>query len=133
MEKKYIFGIDAGGTKVAYGLFDLDGKLLDRFQHPTDIDANGPVFCDKVIATVNEILAKHCANLAWCHKESDATDRLRSTDSNCIEGWDGEMGVHSPWSFLGFLAIRPSPCIRGGGAIIPDLLSAGSGKPLDKW
>lgn len=63
MEKKYIFGIDAGGTKVAYGLFDLDGKLLDRFQHPTDIDANGPVFCDKVIATVNEILAKHCANL----------------------------------------------------------------------
>ena len=26
MEKKYIFGIDAGGT-VAYGLFDLDGRV----------------------------------------------------------------------------------------------------------
>lgn len=63
MEKKYIFGIDAGGTKVAYGLFDLDGKLLDRFQHPTDIDADGPAFCDKVIATVNGILEKHSAGL----------------------------------------------------------------------
>lgn len=64
MEKKYIFGIDAGGTKVAYGLFDLDGKLLDRFQHPTDIDADGPAFCDKVIETVNGILAKHRAELS---------------------------------------------------------------------
>ena len=63
MEKKYIFGIDAGGTKVAYGLFDLDGKLLDRFQHPTDIEADGPVFCDKVIVTVKDILAKHNATL----------------------------------------------------------------------
>lgn len=63
MEKKYIFGIDAGGTKVAYGLFDLEGKLLDRFQHPTDIDADGPVFCDKVIETVKEILVKYEATL----------------------------------------------------------------------
>lgn len=58
MEKKYIFGIDAGGTKVAYGLFDMDGKLLDRYQHPTDIEADGPVFCDQVIATVRQILAE---------------------------------------------------------------------------
>ena len=63
MQHKYIFGIDAGGTKVAYGLFDLDGKLLDRFQHPTDIDADGPAFCDKVIETVKEILNKHAAGL----------------------------------------------------------------------
>lgn len=63
MEKKYIFGIDAGGTKVAYGLFDLEGKLLDRFQHPTDIEADGPVFCEKVIATVRDMLKKNAAVL----------------------------------------------------------------------
>jgi len=63
MGKKYIFGIDAGGTKVAYGLFDLEGKLLDRFQHPTAIEADGPAFCDEVIVTVKEILAKHAASL----------------------------------------------------------------------
>lgn len=63
MEKKYIFGIDAGGTKVAYGLFDLEGNLLDRFQHPTNIEADGPVFCDEVIATVKDILERHAASL----------------------------------------------------------------------
>ena len=63
MEKKYIFGIDAGGTKVAYGLFDLNGNLLDRFQHPTSIEADGPAFCDEVIVTVKEILAGRGASL----------------------------------------------------------------------
>ena len=58
LEKKYIFGIDAGGTKVAYGLFNMDGDLLDRYQHPTDIEADGPAFSDKVIVTVKEILEK---------------------------------------------------------------------------
>ena len=40
MCKKYRIGIDAGGTKVAYGLFDADGQLLDRMQHPSDINAD---------------------------------------------------------------------------------------------
>lgn len=63
MEKKYIFGIDAGGTKVAYGLFDREGALLDRHQHPTDIEADGPAFSDQVIASVKEILEKNHASL----------------------------------------------------------------------
>ena len=63
MEKKYIFGIDAGGTKVAYGLFDREGNLLARCQHPTDIEADGPAFSDQVIATVQEMLAKNQASL----------------------------------------------------------------------
>lgn len=67
MGKKYIFGIDAGGTKVAYGLFDMEGNLLDRYQHPTDIEADGPAFSDKVIATVREILAKNHASLEEVH------------------------------------------------------------------
>ncbi len=67
MEKKYIFGIDAGGTKVAYGLFNMDGDLLDRYQHPTDIEADGPAFSDKVIVTVKEILEKNHASLEEVH------------------------------------------------------------------
>ena len=67
MDKKYIFGIDAGGTKVAYGLFDMEGNLLDRYQHPTDIEADGPAFSDKVIATVKEILEKNHASLEEVH------------------------------------------------------------------
>lgn len=63
MEKKYIFGIDAGGTKVAYGLFDRKGNLLDKYQHPTDIQADGPAFSEQLIKTINEILKEHQAAL----------------------------------------------------------------------
>lgn len=59
MCKKYRIGIDAGGTKVAYGLFDADGQLLDRMQHPSDINADGPAFSDRMIETIREIEKKH--------------------------------------------------------------------------
>ena len=54
---QYRMGIDAGGTKVAYGLFDENNNLVDRFQHPTPIDADGPAFCDLLVDTVNKICA----------------------------------------------------------------------------
>lgn len=63
MEKKYIFGIDAGGTKVAYGLFDREGNLLDKYQHPTDIQADGPAFSRQLIETINKILEEHGTTL----------------------------------------------------------------------
>ena len=55
----YRIGIDAGGTKVAYGLFDDENHLLDRFQHPTPIEADGPAFCDLVIESVDAMLKKN--------------------------------------------------------------------------
>lgn len=64
MEKKYIFGIDAGGTKVAYGLFDREGVLLDKYQHPTDIEADGQAFCEQIIGTIRKILEEHRAGLS---------------------------------------------------------------------
>jgi len=59
MEKRYIIGIDAGGTKVAYGLFDPAGTILDRRQHPTDAAADGPQFSDTVIETVHRLLEQN--------------------------------------------------------------------------
>lgn len=63
MEKKYIFGIDAGGTKVAYGLFDRKGELLKKYQHPTNIEADGPAFSEEIIATIHKILEERQASL----------------------------------------------------------------------
>ena len=57
MEKQYAVGVDVGGTKVAYGLFDLKGDLLDRREHPSDRDAEGPAFSDQIIRTVEDILS----------------------------------------------------------------------------
>ncbi len=57
--QNYRIGIDAGGTKVAYGLFDEENHLLDRIQHPTPIEADGPAFSDMVIGSVEGLLAKN--------------------------------------------------------------------------
>ncbi|MCL2661833.1 MAG: ROK family protein [Oscillospiraceae bacterium] len=63
MAKDYVIGIDAGGTKVAYGLFDRAGEIVDRMQHPTDAEADGPAFSDQVINNVKSLANKH--NLAF--------------------------------------------------------------------
>ena len=60
----YRIGIDAGGTKVAYGLFDEENRLLDRFQQPTPTEADGPTFCGMVIDSIHTILEKNRLTLA---------------------------------------------------------------------
>ena len=57
--KPYKIGIDAGGTKVAYGLFDEHEKLIDRIQHPTPILADGPTFSDLLIHHLGQFMEKH--------------------------------------------------------------------------
>lgn len=59
MEQGPVIGIDVGGTKVAYGLFDRQGKLLDRIQHPTDMDCDGPTLCDLMIENVRTLVKKN--------------------------------------------------------------------------
>ena len=58
MEQKYTLGIDAGGTKVAYGLFDAEGNLIYRTQHPSDVRADGPAFADRMLKNIEMILEK---------------------------------------------------------------------------
>ena len=60
---RYRIGIDAGGTKVAYGLFDEKNVLVDRFQHPTPITADGPAFCDLVIESLHGLLRKNALEM----------------------------------------------------------------------
>ncbi len=55
----YAVGVDAGGTKVAYGLFDGAGALVDRMQHPTDAGADGPAFADAIARSVDELLQRN--------------------------------------------------------------------------
>ena len=55
----YRLGIDVGGTKAAYGLFDENDKLIDRSQHPTPIDADGPALSDLLIAGIHGILERN--------------------------------------------------------------------------
>ncbi|MEA5047408.1 MAG: ROK family protein [Eubacteriales bacterium] len=59
MQNGYVIGIDAGGTKVAYGLFDPAGERMDRIQHPTDICATGESFADTLIENIQNLLARN--------------------------------------------------------------------------
>jgi len=53
---KFVIGIDAGGTKVAYGLYDGKGVLVGRRQHPSDPAADGPSFSDTVIENIHGLM-----------------------------------------------------------------------------
>ena len=64
MRNHYVIGIDAGGTKVAYGLFGESGELLDRMQHPTDICAGGEAFSDTVAENIMALLSRNSLNEA---------------------------------------------------------------------
>ena len=35
MQDGYVIGVDAGGTKIAYGLFDSEFRLIDSMEFPT--------------------------------------------------------------------------------------------------
>ena len=52
----YIIGIDTGGTKTAYGLFDEDGQIIARRQHLTDPNADGPALSDVLIENIKTLL-----------------------------------------------------------------------------
>jgi glucokinase len=59
LKERFVIGIDAGGTKVAYGLFDSNGKIVDRLQHSTEADTDGPTFSDTLIENINILIEKN--------------------------------------------------------------------------
>ena len=52
-------GVDAGGTKVAYGLFDEENNLVGRRQHATPVEADGAQFSDLVVENCTALLEEH--------------------------------------------------------------------------
>ncbi|MCI1959358.1 MAG: ROK family glucokinase [Clostridia bacterium] len=46
-EKNFVFGIDIGGTDIKIGMFQKDGKLIEKWKIPTDKSDNGEnIFMD---------------------------------------------------------------------------------------
>ena len=57
--KKYVFGVDVGGTTVKLGLFDPEGEVKEKWEIPTRKEDNG----DHIIADIAEsIKEKMSAN-----------------------------------------------------------------------
>lgn len=56
---KYDLGIDVGGTKIAYGLFDDRHNIVDRFQEPTNAGGNALEVLEPILETCKKLLSKH--------------------------------------------------------------------------
>lgn len=57
--KKYVFGVDIGGTTVKLGLFDVEGNLLDKWEIPTRTENEGtkilPDIADSICAKMKQM------------------------------------------------------------------------------
>ena len=58
--KNYCFGIDVGGTTVKMGLFQVDGKVLDKWEIATRTENGGEAILPDIAASA---LAKLEENL----------------------------------------------------------------------
>lgn len=56
MDKKYIFGVDIGGTTVKIGIFKIDGKLLDKWEITTNTGDGGKNILPDVAKSIDEKL-----------------------------------------------------------------------------
>lgn len=53
---QFAIGIDVGGTKTAYGIFDSEKKLVKRHQHPSDGTLNAEEFFDRITVNIHELM-----------------------------------------------------------------------------
>lgn len=55
--KKYVFGVDIGGTTVKLGLFDVDGNVLDKWEIPTRTEEGGTKILPDIADSIHEKMA----------------------------------------------------------------------------
>ena len=54
--KKYLLGIDIGGTTVKLGLFNINGELLNKWEIETRKIDNGKYILSDITSSINCIL-----------------------------------------------------------------------------
>ncbi|MFO7173839.1 MAG: ROK family protein, partial [Bacillota bacterium] len=55
---QYAIGIDLGGTKVAAGVVDGQGRILGRSHRPTEVDRGREAVLENTVQAVREALAR---------------------------------------------------------------------------
>ena len=50
--KKYVFGVDVGGTTVKLGLFDAQGNVLDKWEIPTRTQNSGEMILPDIAESI---------------------------------------------------------------------------------
>ncbi len=55
---KYVFGVDVGGTTVKLGLFDIDGRVLDKWEIPTRTENDGVNILPDIAVSIQEKMSE---------------------------------------------------------------------------
>ena len=56
MEKKYVIGVDLGGTKICTALVKLDGSIVKEITIPTEAHKGEEVVLNKILSTILSIM-----------------------------------------------------------------------------
>ncbi len=56
---KYCFGVDIGGTTVKMGLFESEGKILDKWEITTDTSREGQAILPDIAASIEKKTEEH--------------------------------------------------------------------------
>lgn len=56
--QRYTIGIDVGGTKTAYGVFDESKSIIKRHRHPSDKNLSSANFFDVIAQNIETLLAE---------------------------------------------------------------------------
>lgn len=116
--KKYVFGVDVGGTTVKMGLFNVEGEVLDKWEIKTHTENGGEAILPDIAASAlakleekgiakdevagigigipgpinDEGVVPHTANLGWGYKE--VTKELEAlTGLSCKGGNDANVAA----------------------------------------
>lgn len=119
--KRYIYGIDVGGTSIKFGLFDLSLALIRKWEIPTNTTEYGRYILDDIVQEVNQHtplldevfgygfgvpgpVVKNvihiCVNLGWVDMDLPALLQNRLQNDNIYVGNDANVAALGE-AFLG--------------------------------
>jgi glucokinase len=62
--KRYVVGVDIGGTDIKYALLDADGKMIGKTKAPTEAQRGPAQVCGAIAQVTRELLAQNGVELA---------------------------------------------------------------------
>lgn len=61
-KQRYVLGVDIGGTSIKTGLFDDNGKLLEKWEMPTDKSCGGKYILSSIAKDIDEKMEQRAIN-----------------------------------------------------------------------
>ena len=154
--KKYVFGVDVGGTTVKMGLFNVEGEVLDKWEIKTRIENGGEAILPDIAESAkakleergistdevegigigipgpidDEGVVPHTANLGWGRKEV-SRELSELTGWNCKGGNDANVAALGEMWKGGAAGYKNVVMVTlgtgvGGGIILDGKILAGS-------